>query len=74
MKELANVELQKTDWYVVRNAEDSTKAIPSEIATERSDIRAKVEERETEVNALTTKKNVVKWTPILFDPPAIDIE
>lgn len=73
VKELANVQLQKTDWYVVRNAEDSTKAIPSEIATERSNIRAKVEERETEVNALTTKKNVVKWTPILFDPPALDL-
>ena len=73
VKELANVELSKTDWYITREAELGT-ATPSAITTERSDIRAKVVERETEVNALTTKKNVVKWTPILFDPPALDIE
>ena len=72
VKELANVELSKTDWYITREAELGT-ATPSAITTERSDIRAKVEERETEVNALTTKKNVAKWTPILFDPPAIDL-
>lgn len=72
VKDLANKELAKTDWYVTRKADLGT-AIPSEIQTERSDIRSKVTERETEIDALTTKKNVVKWTPILFDPPALDI-
>lgn len=73
VKDLANIELAKTDWYVTRKADLGT-AIPSEIQTERSNIRTKVTERETEINALTTKKNVAKWTPILFDPPAIDTE
>lgn len=72
VKDLANKELAKTDWYVTRKA-DLDIAIPSEIQTERSDIRSKVTERETEIDALTTKKNVVKWTPILFDPPVLDI-
>ena len=72
VKDLANAELSKTDWYVTRQAEDSTKTIPSDVATDRAAIRTKVTDRETEVNALTTKKNVLQWTPILFDPPAID--
>lgn len=67
VKELANKELSKTDWYVTREAELST-AIPSEVATERSDIRAKVTEREAEIDALTTKKKVVQYNAILFDP------
>lgn len=73
VKDLANKELSKTDWYVTRLAEDSTKTIPTDVATDRAAVRTKVEERETEVNALTTKKKVLQWTPILFDPPAIDI-
>ncbi len=72
VKDLANRELAKTDWYAIRKADLGT-AIPSEIQTERSDIRSKVTEREAEIDALTTKKNVVKWTPILFDLPALDI-
>lgn len=67
VKDLANVELSKTDWYVTRQAEDSTKTIPSEIATERSNIRAKVVEREGEIDALTTKKKVLQYNAILFD-------
>lgn len=72
VKDIANKELAKTDWYVTRKADLGT-AIPSEIQTERSNIRSKVTERETEIDALTTKKNVAKWTPILFDPPVLDI-
>ena len=67
VKELANKELQKTDWYVTRQVEDSTKTIPSEIATERSNIRTKVTEREAEIDALTTKKKVAQYNAILFD-------
>ena len=71
VKDLANNELAKTDWYVTRNADLGT-AIPDDVNTERASIRTKVDERETEIDALTTKKNVVIWTPILFDPPSID--
>ena len=31
--------LEPTDWYVVRNAEDNTKAIPSEVTTHRTSVR-----------------------------------
>lgn len=72
VKDLANAELSKTDWYVTRQAEDSSKTIPSDVATDRAAIRTKVTERETEINALNTKKKVLQWTPILFDPPAND--
>ena len=71
VKDLANTELAKTDWYVTRKADLGT-AIPDDVNTERANIRTKVDERETEIDALTTKKNVVIWTPILFDPPSID--
>ena len=68
VKELANKELSKTDWYVTRQAEDSTKTIPSDVATDRAAIRTKVTEREAEIDALTTKKKVVQYNAILFDP------
>ena len=71
VKQLANKELSKTDWYVTRQAEDSTKTIPSNIATDRAAIRTKVTEREAEIDALTTKKDVVKYNAILFD---IDVD
>lgn len=71
VKNLANTELAKTDWYVTRKADLGT-AIPDAINTERESIRTKVGERETEIDALSTKKKVVTWNVILFDPPSID--
>ena len=68
VKELANKELSKTDWYVTRQAEDSTKTIPTDVATDRAAVRTKVTEREAEIDALTTKKKVVQYNAILFDP------
>ena len=72
VKDLANTELAKTDWYVTRKADLGT-AIPDAINTERASIRTKVGERETEVDALSTKKKVATWNVILFDPPEMDI-
>ena len=40
VKEQAEVELNKTDWYVTRKAEEST-AIPSSITTHRQAVRSK---------------------------------
>ena len=68
VKDLANNELAKTDWYVTRKADLGT-AIPDAINTERANIRTKVVERETEVDALSTKKKVATWDAILFDLP-----
>ena len=72
VKDLANKELSKTDWYVTRKADIDT-AIPEAINTERASIRTKVEERELEIDGLSTKKKVLTWSPILFDPPELGI-
>lgn len=60
LKKLAYDKLQPTDWYVVRKAELST-AIPSDVVTERSDIRSNVTTKEAEINALTTKATILKY-------------
>ena len=60
LKKLAYNKLQPTDWYVVRKAELST-AIPSDIVTERADIRSNVTTKEGEIDALTTKASILKY-------------
>ena len=53
--------LSYTDWYIIREA-DSGETTPVEIRGERAALRAKSDELENQINALTTKKAV-----ILFD-------
>jgi hypothetical protein len=54
VKKQAAVELQKTDWYVVRKADAGT-AIPSAITTHRAAVRTKCAEMETAItNAADT--------------------
>ncbi len=72
VKDLAYKELSKTDWYIIR-ASDIGSNIPDDIKTERQAIRTKVVEREAEIDALSTKKLVLTWSPILFDPPELGI-
>ena len=60
LKHLYNSKLAKTDWYVVRAAEGGT-AVPSEIATERSDLRTECATKEAEINALSTKASIVDY-------------
>ena len=52
--------LQPTDWMVVREAEGGT-AVPSDIATERSNLRTECATKEAEINAKTTKAQVVDY-------------
>lgn len=66
-KSIVNSELQKTDWYVIRKA-DSNDEIPEDIQTARADLRAQSATVEDEINALTTKKEVV-----LYDFPNIEL-
>jgi hypothetical protein len=61
LKANANRKLAETDWYVVRNAEDSTKAIPASVTTDRAAIRTSVTTKETAINALNTKAAVIKF-------------
>ena len=65
-KSIVNSELQKTDWYVIRKA-DNNDAIPEDVQTTRTDLRTQSATVENEINALTTKKEV-----ILYDFPNIN--
>lgn len=60
LKSIYNSKLVETDWYVVRAAEGGT-AVPSDIATERSDLRTECATKESEINAKTTKAEVVDY-------------
>ena len=54
LKSQAAIELQKTDWYVIRKADAGT-AIPSSITTHRAAVRTKAAEMETAItNAADT--------------------
>ena len=52
--------MQKTDWYVIRK-EDNNDAIPEDIQTIRTNLRTQSATVENEINALTTKKEVVLY-------------
>ena len=60
LKAIYGSKLGKTDWYVVRAAEGGT-AVPSDIATERSDLRTECATKEAEINALSTKASIVDY-------------
>jgi hypothetical protein len=46
----ANGLLSKYDWYVIRNTEDSTATIPSDVSTYRTNVRAKANEMCTQID------------------------
>lgn len=58
VKSAIGEELAKTDWYIVRNA-DTGEEVPQELKDKRTALRAKSDLIEAEINALTTKKDVV---------------
>jgi len=53
-------QLSKTDWYVIRQA-DNSEAIPTEIVDERQALRDLTVQVETEINELTTKEQVLTY-------------
>ena len=60
LKGIYNSKLAKTDWYITRKSEKST-AIPSDIQTERDDLRTDCNTHETAINAKTTKAQVESY-------------
>ena len=60
LKHIYGSKLGKTDWYVVRAAEGGT-AVPSDISTERDDLRTECATKEAEINALSTKASIVDY-------------
>jgi len=63
--------LSPTDWYVTRLAERAVE-IPTEIADERLDIVTKSDTFETEINALETVEEVLRYTHAFYPAPALD--
>ena len=63
--------LSPTDWYVTRLAERAVE-IPTEIADERLDIVTKSDTFETEINALTTVEEVLRYTHAFYPQPSLD--
>ena len=59
-KSIVNSELQKTDWYIIRSV-DNGDDCPSIITDERAELRSQSDVVESEINALTTKKNVMQY-------------
>jgi len=50
----ANSLLSKYDWYVIRNTEDDTKTIPSDVSTYRTNVRTKANEMCTQIDNAST--------------------
>ena len=71
IKQEAGKLLSPTDWYVTRLAERAV-AIPQEIADERLDIVTKSDTFETEINALTTVEEVLRYTHAFYPQPSLD--
>ena len=59
-KSIVNSELKKTDWYIIRSV-DNGDDIPSDITDARAATRTQSDTVESEINALTTKKNVMQY-------------
>ena len=60
LKARGHLELQKTDWYIWRKIEKNID-IPNNISSERDAIKEKINTKESEINALTTKKNIMEY-------------
>jgi len=63
--------LSPTDWYVTRLAERAVE-IPQEIKDERLDIVTKSDTFETEINALTTVEEVLRYKHAFYPQPSLD--
>lgn len=61
-----NYKLSETDWYIVRNQETGAD-IPADITTARQALRNQSKTVENEINALTTKEDVMSYNlPIII--------
>ena len=60
VKAQVGARLSQTDWMVIR-ATDGGTAVPSDVATYRTAIRAEGNTKETEINALTTIDDVIAY-------------
>jgi hypothetical protein len=73
IKQEAGKLLSPTDWYVTRLAERAVE-IPQEIADERLNIVTKSDTFETELTALTTVEEVLRYTHAFYPAPPMELE
>jgi len=59
-KHMIGGELAKTDWYIIRQT-DNGELVPTEVVDARALLRNQTSQVENEVNALTTKKQVILY-------------
>lgn len=60
LKEVYNQKLSKTDWIIIRDQELGNTTEQS-ILDARAELRTECADKETEINTLSTKANVVKY-------------
>jgi|TARA_B100000085_G_scaffold274150_1_gene290453 hypothetical protein len=60
LKDNCKKQLEKTDWYVVRNFENN-EPIPDEIKEQRVALRLKCNEKEIEINSLESDYEIVNF-------------
>ena len=61
LKASAHSKLANTDWYILRALNGGT-AVPESVTTDRAAILSAVETKESEINALTEKSDVVVYS------------
>lgn len=60
LKEVYNIKLSNTDWYVVRKSEKNID-MPENIITERDSLRSECANHEVFINALTEKITIIDY-------------
>ena len=60
LKEYTNQKLAETDWHIIRKAERNID-IPQDVQDARAEILSQHNTKESEINALSTKKSVVSY-------------
>jgi len=60
LKNIYNKKLSSTDWYITRSQEGIS--VPQEVLDIRTSLREECQNKENEINALTTKKSVASYS------------
>jgi len=60
LKNIYNRKLSQTDWYIIRSQEGTS--APQDVLDARAALRTECATKESEINALTTKKAVASYS------------
>lgn len=65
LKTKANVELARTDWFLLRKTEKNIE-VPEDVTILRDEIRSLVDSKEIEINTLTDKVAIITFDIVLY--------